>query len=132
MAITFEDGSTLDSDDWFRIMSLIKTRAKEGKSKPVEIKQSTAEGTVTVKVKGYEPKPDAKGKIAAGPAYANFVESSHNSWKIRVWRMEKEQVYGCNYYKGEDVRYLEVPFGDVLDENGVFKYATSVINDIDE
>lgn len=125
MSIKFEDGSTLDAEDWFRILSVIKQRAKDGKAKPVEIQQSG----VTVRVKGYDPKPNGNGKVA-GPAYANFVESTYKEWKIRVWRMEQEGVYGCNYYRGEDVRYLEVPFGDVRDENGVFKYASAIIDEI--
>lgn len=124
--IQFEDGTTLDAEDWFRIMSVIKQRAKEGKSKPVEIKQSG----VTVRVKGYDPKPDAKGKLAKGPAHENYIESTYMDWKIRVWRMEKEQVYGCNYYKGEDVRYYEIPMRDVLDENAVFRYIQSFIDEI--
>ena len=124
MSIKFEDGSTLATEDWFRIMSVIKQRAKEGKPKPVEIKQDG----VTIDVKGYEP--IAKGGKLAGPEYANFVESKYKDWKIRVWKKEKEQVYGCNYYQGEDIRYLEVRFGDVRDENGVFRYASSIIDDI--
>ena len=124
--IEFEDGTKLDAEDWFRILAVIKQRAKEGKAKPVEIKQSN----ITVKVKGYDPKPDAKGKLPNGPAYANFVESVYKDWKIRVWRMQKENVYGCNYFKGEDVRYYEIPMGDVLDENGVFRYIQSFIDEI--
>lgn len=126
--IEFEDGTTLDANDWFRILSVIKQRAKEGKPKPVEIKQESVDGgTVTVKVKGYDPVAKG-GKVASGPAYANFIESNHKGWKIRVWRMEKEKMYGCNYYKDEDVRYLEISFDDVKDENGVFKYAGSIID----
>ena len=124
MSIKFEDGSSLETEDWFRIMSVIKQRAKEGKPKPVQIKQ---EG-VTIDVKGYEP--IAKGGKVAGPEYANFVESTHKGWKIRVWKKQEEKVYGCNYYLDEDVRYLEVQFGDVRDENGVFKYASSIIDDL--
>jgi hypothetical protein len=44
--------------------------------------------------------------------------------------MQKENVYGCNYFKGEDVRYYEIPMGDVLDENGVFRYIQSFIDEI--
>jgi hypothetical protein len=107
-------------------MSIVAQRAKDGKPKPVEITQSN----VTVKVKGFEPV--ANGKVTNGPAHANFIESKHKNWKIRVWKIAKDGVYGCNYFKGEDVRYLEVPFGDVRDENGVFKYASSIIDDIDD
>jgi len=124
MPIEFEDGSSLATEDWFRIMSVIKQRAKEGKPKPVEIKQNN----VTVKVKGFDPV--ATGGKVVSPEYANYIESTHNGWKVRVWRKEEEGVYGCNYFQGEDIRYLEVPFGDVRDENGVFKYASSIIDDI--
>lgn len=124
MSIEFEDGSKLETEDWFRIMSVIKQRAKDGKAKPVAIKQNN----VTVKVKGFDPV--ATGGKIAGPEYANYVESTHNGWKIRVWRKKEEGVYGCNYYRNEDIRYLEVPFDDVRDENGVFKYASSIIDDI--
>lgn len=124
MSVKFEDGESLDTEDWFRIMSIIKQRAKEGKPKPVEIKKDG----VTLNVKGFEP--IAKGGKIAGPEYANFIESTHKGWKIRVWQKKEEKVYGCNYYRDEDVRYLEVQFGDVRDELGVFKYASSIIDDM--
>jgi hypothetical protein len=120
MSIEFEDGSKLEAQDWSRIMSLVKQRAKEGKPKATKIEQ----GGVTVNVKGLEV---AQGKL---PEYSNYVESKHKDWKIRVWRIEKDKVYGCNYFRNEEVYYLEVPFGDVRDENGVFKYASSVIEDM--
>lgn len=121
MPIEFEDGSSLATDDWFRIMSVIKQRAKDGKPKPVAIKQNG----VTVKVKGYDPIADGKG-----PEYSNYIESSYEGWKLRVWRIEADKVYGCNYFRGERVLYLEVPFKDVRDENGVFKYVSSIIDDL--
>ena len=132
MTMKFEDGSSLDTNDWQRMLAFVKQRAKEGKPKPVEIKQTTQAGTVTVKLEGLNPNPKAKGKVASGPEHSNYVESTYKGWKIRVWRMEKERIYGCNYYKDEDVRYAEVPFDDVLDENGVFKYAISIIRDYEE
>lgn len=119
--IEFEDGTVMEAEDWTRILSIIKQRAKEGKSKPVEIK---SEG-VTVKVKGYEPKANGKG-----PAYSNFIESKYQGWTIRVWRIEKDKMYGCNYYRGEDIRYFELRYQDVKDENGVFKYAQGVIDEL--
>lgn len=121
MSVTFEDGSIVDGDDLFRLLSIIKQRAKEGKPKPKTIK---VEG-VTIKVDGLEPKANGKG-----PDHENFIESSYKGWKIRVWRVPKDKVYGCNYFRGEDCRYLELRCDQVLDENGVFKYAEGMIDDI--
>lgn len=127
MAITFEDGTTLAADDWYRIMSLVKQRAKEGKPAPTKIEQ----GGVTIKLDGLEPRKDAKIQAGRGPEYSKYVESTYKTWKIRVWKMEKEQVYGVNYFKGEDIRYMEVPVGDVRDENGVFKYVQCFVDEIE-
>ena len=122
--ISFEDGTTLDANDWNRIMSLVKQRAKDGKSAPVEIRQ----GDVTIKLDGLVAKKDAKIKT---PDYAKYIESNYKNWKIRVWQMKAEEVYGVNYFRGEDIRYKEVPFGDVRDENGVFKYVQCFIDDLE-
>ena len=122
--ISFEDGTTLDANDWSRIMSLVKQRAKDGKPAPVEIRQ----GNVTIKLDGLEAKKDAKIKT---PDYAKYIESNYKNWKIRVWQMKAEEVYGVNYFQGEDIRYVEVPFGDVRDENGVFKYVQCFIDDLE-
>lgn len=127
MAITFQDGTTLDASDWYRIMSLVKQRAKEGKAPPLQIEQ----GGVTIKLAGLELNKDAKVQAGHGPEYSKYVESTYKNWKIRVWKMEKEQVYGVNYFKGEDIRYMEVPVGDVRDENGVFKYVQCFVDEIE-
>lgn len=127
MAITFEDGSTLDADSWYRIMALVKQRAKEGKPAPTQITQ----GGVTIKLEGLEPRADAKISHGKGPEYSKYVESTYRNWKIRVWKMEQEQVYGVNYFQGEDVRYMEVPVTDVRDENGVFKYVQCFVDEIE-
>lgn len=116
-AIEFEDGSVINVDEWSRIMSIVKQRSKEGKPKAVSIKQNG----VTVNVGSYDKD---------GPEHANYIEFTHSKWKVRVWRKQKESVYGCNYFKGEDIRYLELSFNDVRDENGVFKYVSSIIDDI--
>lgn len=127
MAITFEDGSTVDANDWNRIMSLVKQRAKEGKPAPTKIQQ----GGVTINLAGLTPKKDAKieGK---GAEYSKYIETTYKNWKIRVWKMEKEEVYGVNYFRGEDCRYMEVPTSDVQDENGVFKYVQCFVDEIED
>jgi len=127
MAITFEDGSTLAADDWYRIMSVVKQRAKEGKSAPSKIEQ----GGVTINLNGLSPNKDAKIKAGQGAEYSKYIESTYKGWKIRVWRMVKENVYGVNYFKNEDIRYMEVAFDDVRDENGVFKYVQSHVDEIE-
>lgn len=118
MGIRFEDGSSVETNDWDRMKSIVTQRARDGKSKPVEIQQSG----VKIKVDKLESK---KSKIEA--EHSKYIESKYKEWKIRVWRIEADQVYGCNYYQGENVGYAEVPFSDVKDENGVFKYAISII-----
>ena len=127
MTIKFEDGSSIDADDWSRMLSIVKQRAKEGKPKPTEL--VSADG-VTIKVKGYEVKANGKG-----PDYANFIEIKHKNcidqeWTVRVWRNEAEQIYGCNYYLVEDVRYFECRFQDVKDENAIFTHICQVIDGI--
>lgn len=124
--ITFEDGSSMEAQDWTRIMSVLKQRAKEGKAAPKAIEQ----GGVTVNVEGLTVKKDAK--IKGGNEYSNYIESVYKKWKIRVWKISKDNVYGVNYFKDEDIRYLEVPYGDVKDERGVFKYVETYINDIED
>lgn len=123
MTIRFEDGSTLDTMDWDRIKSVIKQRQKSGKPKAVEISDSTG---ARVRLDNLEPNRDAKIKT---PEYANYIESTYKEWKIRVWTIKNQEVYGCNYFKSEDLNYIEVPFGDVRDENGVFRYVQSIINE---
>ena len=115
----FEDGSVLDANDFARMLSIVKQRAKEGKPKPVEL---VADG-VTIKVKGY----DVKG--GKGPEYANFIESKHKGWTMRVWKFAKDQMFGCNYYLGEDIRYFECGTSG-LDENQIFAHVTQLINQI--
>ena len=115
----FEDGSVLDANDFARMLSIVKQRAKEGKPKPVEL---VADG-VTIKVKGY----DVKG--GKGPEYANFIESKHKGWTMRVWKFAKDQMFGCNYYLGEDIRYFECGTSS-LDENQIFAHVTQLINQI--
>lgn len=124
--ITFEDGTQLPAENWSRIMAVIQQRAKDGKPAPTKIQQ----GSVTIKLDGLKVKKDAKIKPGQGPEYAKYLQSTYKDWKIRVWKMKKEQVYGVNYFQGEDIRYMEVPVGDVLDENGVFKYVQCFVDDI--
>jgi len=120
--LEFEDGSSIEGSDLPRLLNIVKQRAKEGKSKPVQVR---AEG-IAINVRGFEPK--AGGKV--NMEHANYVEGNYKGWKIRVWKIAKDKMYGCNYFQEEDVRYLEVPQCDVLDENGVFKYVQVVIDDL--
>lgn len=126
--IKFEDGSELPAEDWYRIMSVIKERAKTGKPAPTEIRQNG----VTIKLDGLEAKKDAKIKAGSGPDYAKYVEGKYKDWKIRVWRIERDEVYGVNYFIGETIRYMEVPYDYVRDENGVFKYVQTHIDEMEE
>lgn len=119
--ITFEDGSTLEAEDWGRILQTIKQRAKDGKPKPTEIKS----GGVTVKTANLDP--HANGGV---PAYAKYMEIDYKQWKVRVWRVPKDKVYGCNVFKGEQVYYLEYRFQDCHDENDVFKYAKQTVDQL--
>jgi hypothetical protein len=128
MAITFEDGTVLPADDWYRIMTLVKQRAKEGAPPPTEITQ----GGVTIKLAGLEAKKDAKITAGSGPEYSKYVESTYKGWKIRVWNIAKDSVYGCNYFRDEDIRYMEVAHNLVKDENGVFKYVQCFIDEISD
>lgn len=125
--IEFEDGTTLSAEDWDRILRVIAERARTGKPRPVKIES----GGVTVKLDGLEPRTDGSTRLnKKKPAYANYVESPYKGWTIRVWRYEKEQAYGCNYYCGEDVRYFELRYDDARDENAVFKVAQSLIDQL--
>lgn len=127
MSIEFNDGSNVETDNWNRLMSIAKQLGKD--KNPSKRVTAIKQGGVTVKLDGIKVKPDAKIKLA-GPEHANFIESRHRDWKIRVWTIKESDVYGCNYYLGEDVRYIEVPCSDVADENGVFKYVSSIIEDL--
>ena len=108
----------MDASDFKRMLSIVKQRAKEGKPKPTEL---VVDG-VTIKVKGYDVK---SGK---GPEYANFIEHKHRGWTIRVWKVQKDSMYGCNYYKGEDIRYYECSQGAVRDENEIFNLVSNAID----
>lgn len=120
--VEFEDGTCLDTEDWGRIKSVIAQRTKEGLAKPVRIQING----LSINVKNLIP--NGKGRLAD---HLNYIESSHRDWKIRVWTMKEQKLYGCNFYKGEEIQYLEVPVGDVRDENGVFKLAIKQINNIE-
>jgi hypothetical protein len=50
-------------------------------------------------------------------ANENYVSGEYKGWTIRVWRIDNEEVFGCNYFRGEDVRYTEASYGDYRDEN---------------
>lgn len=126
--IKFEDGTELPAEDWYRIMSVIKERTKAGKPAPTAIQQ----GGVTVKLDGLEAKKDAKVKAGSGPEYSKYVEGKYKDWKIRVWRIERDEVYGVNYFIGETIRYMEVPYSDVRDENGVFKFVQTHIDEMED
>ena len=123
--IEFEDGTSLNAEDWDRILRVIAERARSGKSPPVKIES----GGVTVKLDGLTPRKDGNTRLKK-PAYANYIESPYKGWIIRVWRYEKEQAYGCNYYCGEDIRYFELRYDDARDENAVFKIAQNLIDEL--
>ena len=123
MPIKFSDGKVVDAQDWHRMMSLIIENAKKKKdgqevATPTEISQ----GGVTVKLKGLTP----KDKI---PEHAKYIEAIHGEWKIRVWKIKKDDVWGVNFFKGIDVRYTEISCSEAKDENAVIKYVKSYIND---
>lgn len=120
--VKFEDGENLPVSNWNKMLSTVRDKAATGK-KAVEISQDG----VKISVKGLEAIASKDKKKAE---HENFTNGSHKGWTIRVWRKQKEAVYGCNYFKGEDVRYLEMSFDSVVDENGVFKYASSIIDDL--
>lgn len=115
--IRFEDGSTVEAQDLSRIVGIIGERARTGQPKAVEI----AKKGVTIRVGNLE------AKKASAAAHSNYIESRHKGWKIRVWRAS--DMYCCNYFCGEDVRYFETEAGD-RDEEYVFKHAIKLIDRI--
>ena len=120
ITVKFDDGSNIDAKSKRRIHSVIVQKAIEGK-KATEFEQDGAKVNLeNLKVKEIEP------------IHANYIESTYKDWKIRVWRIDLDEVYGCNYFKDKDVRYLEIPFKNVYDENDVFKYAESIIVDFED
>lgn len=125
MAIKFSDGTEVQAEDWHRMMSLIIENAKNKKDgKEVPMPTEISQGGVTVKLNGLVAKNDKNL-----PEHAKYIEATHKDWKIRVWRIKKDRVYGINFFKGTDVRYTEIHFEDVKDENGAIKYVKSYIDD---
>lgn len=122
MAINFEDGSKVPTEDWSKMLALIAELGNDSKRKPVEIVQDG----VTIKVGNLEINKKKQTK----QDHENYVESNIEGWTVRVWQMKKEEMYGCNYFKGNDIRYLEFNQADFRDENGVFKYMKSIIEEI--
>jgi hypothetical protein len=124
MSIKFSDGTQMDATSYDRLMRLIAEKFK-GSVNPTEI--VSADG-VTLKVGNLAVNPNIK---PAKPE-KNVLRADYRDWKIQVWRErgEERDVFACNYYRGEDVRYFEVfpdDCGD--DENEVFKIAKRCIND---
>lgn len=132
MSVEFDDGTTEETEDWARIMAIVKNRGKGGKKdykeipdepkpvpkeapKPVAVKQ----GNVTVKF----------NKAGRGD-HTNYLEHTHRGWTLRVWKIPAHSSYGCNYFKGEEIHYIELPYNSVKDENGVFSYASSLIDEM--
>ncbi|RTK96327.1 MAG: hypothetical protein EKK64_04315 [Neisseriaceae bacterium] len=125
MAIKFSDGTEVNAQDWHRMMSLIIENAKQSKEgKNVATPTEISQGGVTVKLDGLV----AKNKKNL-PEHSKYIEAPYKEWKIRVWRIKKDRVYGINFFKGEDIRYTEISFEDVNDENGAIKYVKSYIDD---
>lgn len=134
MGIKFEDGGFIDANDWSRIKRIIAEKARqsgdeteqeEAKPQP-KITEIKSKDGVTIKVGNLELRK--KPKIAL--ANENYVSGEYKGWTIRVWRIDNEEVFGCNYFRGEDVRYTEASYGDYRDENGVFKLAKHLIDQI--
>lgn len=128
MPIEFDDGSIIDANDWLQIKRILAEKGRRqgdnGVHEP-KVKEIRSRDGVTIKVGNLELKRKPKMPLAQ----PNYIEGNYKGWTIRVWRQQREQIYGCNYFKGEDVRYFELIFGDVPDENGVFKVAKAYIDE---
>lgn len=122
MPVKFEGGEVFDGSDWDRMMRMISSGAREGKQ-PTEIVSSDG---VTIKTGNLKIKKDAKMPLAK----PNYIEGRYKDWTIRVWREANMEVFACNYFRNGDARYFEVSYGEVRDENGVFKYAEQYIDQI--
>jgi hypothetical protein len=129
MPIEFEGGSIIDTSDWLRIKRILAEKGRqEGENNGVhepKIMEIRSSDGVNVKVGNLELKKKQKMPLAQ----PNYVEGKHKGWTIRAWRQDTEEIFGCNYFRGEDVRYFELSFGDVSDENAVFKVAKRYIED---
>lgn len=123
MSISFNDGEVFGTDDWTRMKRLIAEKAKEGKS-PEKIVSSDG---VTVKLGNLKVKNDMKMPLAN----PNYIEGKYKGWTIRVWRDDSAYIYGCNYFKDNDARYLERQMDDCKDEFSVFKFAEKQIDKIE-
>lgn len=130
--IQFEGGGFIDVNDWDRIKRIIAEKARsqgdeEAKEPPQpKITEIRSKDGVTIKVGNLELRK--KPKVPLGNP--NFVSGEYKGWTIRVWRMDADSRFGCNYYRGEDVRYTEGYYGDYRDENAMFKLAKQLIDKI--
>ncbi len=126
MSIKFSDGTEMDANTYDRLVRLIATKFKKNVT-PSEI---VSDDGVTLKVGNLPVNPNIKPTLPT----KQVMRDEYRGWKIQVWREqgEENEVFACNYYQGEDVRYFEVFPRDVNDdENEVFKIAKGCIRDGD-
>lgn len=116
--IRFEDGSAINTSDWERMKSLISQSIKDGK----KVTDIVSKDGVTVKVGGLAAKAGTKKA-----PHENYISAEFRGWTIRVWRNDKERIYGCNYFKDDDLNYLEFQYGSVIDENAIFAQVEDII-----
>lgn len=120
--LKYDNGESVESEDWLRMMNLIKQKMQENANvKPVEIKQ----GTITIKLNGLAVNQNAK---AASPEHANYIEVLYKNFKIRVWKINKDKVFGCNIIKDEFVKYWEGSCDEYSDENKIIKVSKEFID----
>jgi hypothetical protein len=125
VGIKFDDDSVINADDWQQIKRYLANQSRsEGDTRRVtEIRSRDG---VTIKTGNLEMKKKSKMPLAN----PNAVSGEYRGWTIRVWRDDKGRYYGCNVFIGEDVRYFDLTFDDVDDENGVFRYAKAYIDNL--
>lgn len=128
MPIEFDDGSVIDANDWTQIKRILAEngRIDPDKPEPKKITEIRSRDGVTIKVGNLQLKKNPKMPLSQ----PNYVEGTYKDWKIRVWTQPREEIYACNYFKGQDIRYFEVSHGNVRDENCLFKLAKQYIDKI--
>lgn len=120
--ITLADGTKIDTTDFRRLMEIVADHSRTKKAKVTEIKSKDG---VTVRLGNLTP----TGKQ---PDYANYTESFYKGRNIRVWKYDRDSLWGCNVIWGEggkNICYLEFYSGDYPEENDVFRQVNRYIDD---
>lgn len=116
--ITLADGTIINTTDFQRFLEIVVEQDRQNN----KVSSIQSKDGVTLKLDNLP----VKEKIAA--EHENFIESTYQDYKIRVWLYKKERMWGCNVI-GKKMRYFEFYQDDYSDENKIISMMEDYIRD---